>query len=160
MMELRDCIPLMLGSDFKDRARAEYWELKIRCEKLEAMCKKYAAGELNFTPNCSLELLQEQLGYMQKYLSILELRAEIEAFSLEEPIVKDGKFYITLWGDAKVYGVSAKGDNRALVKALMIELGRQIEAHKSDDVNEEEMIKDLVGCICTAMMAERAEKAR
>ena len=36
-------------------------------------------------------LLQEQLGYMQKYLSILELRAEIEAFSLEEPIVKDGK---------------------------------------------------------------------
>ena len=158
MMELRDCIPLMLGSDFKDRARAEYWELKIRCEKLEAMCKKYAAGELDFTPNCSLELLQEQLGYMQKYLGVLELRAEIEAFSLEEPIVEDGEFYITVWGDAKVFGVSARGDNRALIKALMIELGRQIEIHKEDDVSDEKMLKDLMGCIYTAMLAERVAK--
>lgn len=75
MKNLKNTIGLMLSDDFKDRAKAEYHQLKIRCEKLEAMCKKYAAGELDFTPNCSLELLQEQLDYMLRYKEILELRA-------------------------------------------------------------------------------------
>ncbi len=78
MKNLLDTIPMMRSADFKGRFKAEYWQLKIRTEKLGEMCEKYAAGELDFKPNCSLDLLQKQLGYMKNYLSCLELRAEIE----------------------------------------------------------------------------------
>lgn len=82
MMELKDTIELMNSSDFKDRVRAEYWQLKIRHQKLHEMCEKYEAGTLPFKPNCSLELLQEQKGYMENYLRCLEVRAEIEGIAL------------------------------------------------------------------------------
>lgn len=83
-MTLNKTVGLMMSADFKDRAKAEYHQLAIRCEKLEAMCQKYEAGELGFTPNCSLELLKRQLGYMQNYKDILEVRAEIEEIDLQD----------------------------------------------------------------------------
>lgn len=83
-MTLNKTVGLMMSADFKDRAKAEYHQLAIRCEKLEAMCQKYEAGELGFTPNCSLELLKKQLGYMQNYKDILEVRAEIEGIDLQD----------------------------------------------------------------------------
>lgn len=81
-MELKDTIALMDNPDYKERFKAEYYQLKIRYEKLHKMCIKYEAGTLNFTPTCSLELLKEQKSYMGNYLRCLEIRAEIEGIEL------------------------------------------------------------------------------
>lgn len=39
-MELKDTIDLMNSSDYKDRFKAEYWQVKIRLEKLRKMIAK------------------------------------------------------------------------------------------------------------------------
>ena len=83
-MELKDTIKMMTSADYKERFKAEYYQLKIRVEKLTAMLNKYKAGELNFTPSCSYETLFEQLICMKHYLSMLEKRAEIEGINLKE----------------------------------------------------------------------------
>lgn len=69
--------------DWKERVVQEYKELKERYNKLHKMIIKYEAGTLDFTPNCSLELLKEQKRYMGEYLRVLEIRAEIEDIDLE-----------------------------------------------------------------------------
>lgn len=81
-MELKDTIPMMDNPDYKERFKAEYYQTKIRYEKLHKICVKYEAGTLNFTPSCSLELLKEQKMHMGKYLHCLEIRAEIENIEL------------------------------------------------------------------------------
>ena len=81
-MELKDTIKLMESGDYKERFKAEYYQTKIRYEKLHNMLVKYEAGTLNFTPSCSLELLSKQARYMGMYLHCLEIRAEIEKIEL------------------------------------------------------------------------------
>ena len=81
-MELKDTILMMNSPEYKERFKAEYWQTKIRYDKLHAMVVKYEAGTLDFTPNCSLELLKEQKGAMGKYLYCMEVRAEIEGIDL------------------------------------------------------------------------------
>lgn len=83
-MELKETIDMMNSADFKERFKAEYYQLVIRKEKLEAMLEKYKAGTLPFTPNCSYELLYEQVVYMKQYQRILEERARIENVDLKE----------------------------------------------------------------------------
>ena len=73
---------LMASSDYKDRFKAEYRQVKIRYGRLHTMCNKYEAGTLDFEPSCSLELLKEQKAAMGQYLHILEVRAEIEGITL------------------------------------------------------------------------------
>ena len=75
---------MMESKDFKKRFRAEHFQVKIRTKKLKAMLEKYKAGVLPFRPNCSYELLFEQLVYMKQYLRTLEERAKIENIGLEE----------------------------------------------------------------------------
>ena len=72
----------MDSEDYKDRFKAEYYQTKIRYDKLHKMVIKYEAGNLDFTPSCSLELLKNQLSYMGNYLRILEIRAEVEGIKL------------------------------------------------------------------------------
>lgn len=43
-MELRDTIEMMNSSDYKERFKAEYYQTKIRYNKLHAMTIKYEAG--------------------------------------------------------------------------------------------------------------------
>lgn len=81
-MELLDTIELMKSSDFKDRFRAEYYQLKTRAAKLSVMLGKYAAGTLEFTPKCDIKLLATQHEFMKAYLHILEERADIEGIEL------------------------------------------------------------------------------
>ena len=69
--------------DWKERFVQEYKELEERYNKLHRMVIKYEAGTLDFTPNCSLELLKEQKMYMGEYLRVLEIRSEIEGIDLE-----------------------------------------------------------------------------
>ena len=72
----------MNSSDFKDRFKAEYYQLKIRRDGLKEMLKKYKEGTLEFTPNCDYDLLHTQLVYMEGYMVVLETRAEIENIKL------------------------------------------------------------------------------
>lgn len=77
-MELKDTIELMNSEDYKDRFKAEYYQTKIRYEKLHRLIIKMEAGTCDFTPSCSLEIYKEQAKYMGMYLHTLEVRAEIE----------------------------------------------------------------------------------
>lgn len=82
MEELKDTVALMLDESYKNRFRAEYWQLKIRAEKLAKMVLKYEEGTLDFEPTCSLGLLQNQLEAMDRYLALLQARAKIEKIEL------------------------------------------------------------------------------
>ena len=84
IMELKHTVSLMLSSDYKERFIAEYLQVKIRYEKLLAMCKKWDEGNLPFTPTCSRQVYTDQLNHMKAYLSILEARAITEGIDLSE----------------------------------------------------------------------------
>ena len=79
---LVDSVLLMKSSDFKDRFKAEYYQLVLRADGLEKILGKYKSGTLAFTPNSSYELLYEQLVYMKNYIEVLEKRAELESIEL------------------------------------------------------------------------------
>lgn len=82
-MELKGTVLMMNSTDYKERFRAEYFQAKIRYDKLDQMTVKYEAGTLTFTPSCSLELLKEQKKHMGNYIRTLKIRAEIEDVNLE-----------------------------------------------------------------------------
>lgn len=81
-MELLDTIELMSSNDYKDRFKAEYYQTKIRYDKLHKMIIKYDANTLDFEPKCSIEILKKQASYMGNYLYMLEVRSEIEGIEL------------------------------------------------------------------------------
>ena len=89
-MELKDTEKLMESIDYKDRFKAEYYQTKIRYEKLKKYANKieveYITGK-NITGkkvehDCPLDMLREQQRCMGQYLHVLELRAEIEGVEL------------------------------------------------------------------------------
>ncbi len=80
-MELKDTIEFMTSEDFKDRFKAEYYQTKIRYDKLHKMLIKYDAGSLPFEP-ANINLLKDQAAAMGRYLYILETRAEIEKINI------------------------------------------------------------------------------
>lgn len=81
-MELKDTVTMMESDDYKERFRAEYFQAKIRYDKLDEMTVMYEAGTLPFTPLCTLELLKEQKKYMGNYIRCLRIRASIEDIDL------------------------------------------------------------------------------
>lgn len=83
MGTLNDTVALMLSGDYKDRFKAEYFQLKIRHEKLLNMLARHDTGTLDFEPTCAIGLLAEQCGAMGRYLSILEARAKAEGIALD-----------------------------------------------------------------------------
>ena len=70
-IELKDTVEMMNSADYKERFKAEYYQTKIRYEKLHKMTIKYEARTLDFEPLCSLELLNEQKKHMGLYLHAL-----------------------------------------------------------------------------------------
>ena len=81
-MELTDTAELMASTDYKDRFKAGYGQVAIRCEKLKAMLEKWDKGELNFTPTCPRSLYEFQVRTMEDYIAILQARAVIEGVAL------------------------------------------------------------------------------
>ena len=75
---LKDTLPLMVSSDYKDRFIAEYMQTKIRYNRLHRIIVRYEAGTLDFKPTCPIEMLKEQAAAMGAYLFALEKRAECE----------------------------------------------------------------------------------
>lgn len=81
-MQLKDTVDIMQSRDYKERFKAEYYQTKIRYDRLDEMTVKYEAGTLPFSPKCSLELLKEQKKHMGCYIRCLKIRAEIEGIDL------------------------------------------------------------------------------
>ena len=82
-MQLKDTIVMMTSEDYKERFKAEYYQLLIRLDSLTDMLIKWENNMLDFEPKCSKETLKNQLIFMQGYLNILRLRAEIEGIDYE-----------------------------------------------------------------------------
>lgn len=98
IVTLRDTEDLMISADYKKRFVAEYFQTKIRYEKLRAFNNKIEAARMNldryppFTANrnlvmpehdCPDHLLENQQHIMGEYLHIMELRAVIEGIDLD-----------------------------------------------------------------------------
>ena len=81
-MELKDTVIMMESSDYKERFKAEYYQLKIRYEKLMIMLNKWDEGKLDFKPTCPREMYNKQIEGMEKYLDVLADRAELEGITL------------------------------------------------------------------------------
>lgn len=81
-MELKDTVSMMGSADYKERFKAEYNQLAIRFEKLNAMLDKWDAGTLSFNPTCPRSTYNIQIRAMADYLAALEARAVMEGVSL------------------------------------------------------------------------------
>lgn len=82
-MELKNTIVAMVDGSYKARFAAEYWQTKIRYDKLHDMITSYDAGTLGFEPTCNMSLLRHQASMMGQYLYDLEVRAKIEDIDLK-----------------------------------------------------------------------------
>ena len=83
-MELKDTIELMQSEDYKDRFKAEYFQLKIRYDKLKEMLNKWDNGQLDFKPTCPRDIYAAQIECMRLYLTFLEARADIEKVDISD----------------------------------------------------------------------------
>ena len=81
-MQLKDTIVMMTSEDFKERFKAEYYQLSLRLDALTSMLIKWENNMLDFEPKCSKEILESQVIYMKGYINILRLRAQIEEIDL------------------------------------------------------------------------------
>lgn len=82
MNDLKDTVELMQSDDYKDRFRAEYYQTKIRYNKLHTLLVQLDAGTAKITPKCPKELLKKQCSDMGSYLYDMEVRACIEEIDL------------------------------------------------------------------------------
>ncbi len=88
-MKLKNTVELMNSKDYRDRFKAEYFQLKIRLERLKNFVNSIEAAELTGTEppkhDCPILVLKQQLRVMNEYLRLLEMRAMIERIKLKEP---------------------------------------------------------------------------
>lgn len=88
MIEIKDTTELMLSISYKERFVAEYWQTKIRYEKLKEFNTRIEAASICSEKveepkhDCPTNLLREQQKVMGEYLHILEIRAIIENVDL------------------------------------------------------------------------------
>ena len=81
-MQLKDTVEMMESTDYKERFKAEFYQLLIRLDSLTIMLIKWENNTLDFDPKCSKETLENQVIFMQGYIGILRLRAQIEEIDL------------------------------------------------------------------------------
>lgn len=82
MKQLNETINWMKSDDYKKRFKAEYYQTKIRYEKLHWLINKYDANKLDFQLSTGIEMLRMQQRCMGEYLHILEVRSLIENIEL------------------------------------------------------------------------------
>lgn len=83
MMELKETVKMMSSSDYKERFKAEYYQVVIRYQKLKTMLQKWDNGELNFNPTCPRSTYNMQIKAMTDYIAVLEARAVMEGVELD-----------------------------------------------------------------------------
>lgn len=67
----------------RSRTIGEYFFVKDKYDKLHSMIIKREAGKLDFKPKCPMEQWKSQASAMGQYLYQLEVKAEIEGYSLD-----------------------------------------------------------------------------
>lgn len=83
MNELKDTVPPMLSEDYRERFKAEYWQLEIRRARLYEYIQRVEKGEQRPDPGNDMELLHIQLSAMIHYAHVLQTRALKEGIRLE-----------------------------------------------------------------------------
>lgn len=91
MMKLADTVEGMNSADYKERFKAEYYQLKIRFVGLMNMCGKWDKNELSFEPTCPRSTYDLQLKAMRDYMTILEMRAVMEGVELDMSVSSVGE---------------------------------------------------------------------
>ena len=71
--ELRDTIEMMNSENYKERFKAEYYQVVIRYQKLKSMLNKWDNDQLEFTPTCPRSTYN---------ITVLEARAVMEGVEL------------------------------------------------------------------------------
>lgn len=81
-MRLDDTAEMMSSPDYKERFRAEYYQIVIRYCKLKAMLDKWDQDMLDFEPTCPRSTYNMQVKAMTDYIAVLEARAVMESVKL------------------------------------------------------------------------------
>ena len=81
-MKLSDTVEMMNSNDYKERFKAEYYQLVTRYKSLKSMLTKWDEGTLNFEPICSRSTYNMQIKAMTDYIAVLKLRAVMEDIAL------------------------------------------------------------------------------
>ena len=81
-MELKDTVEMMNSNDYKERFKAEYYQLVIRYKKLKSMLTKWDEGTISFDPTCPRSTYNMQIKAMTDYIAVLEARAVMEDVEL------------------------------------------------------------------------------
>ncbi len=80
--ELRDTVEMMNSGDYKERFKAEYYQVVIRYQKLKSMLDKWDNDQLEFIPTCPRSTYNMQITAMTDYIAVLEARAVMEGVEL------------------------------------------------------------------------------
>ena len=83
-MNLQDTVALMNSADYKERFKAEYYQLANRFKGLKKMLEEWDRGKLKFSPTCPRSTYNMQLNAMADYLAILVARAVMEDIELKD----------------------------------------------------------------------------
>lgn len=79
MISLNDTAKMMTSDDYKERFKAEYYQLTIRIENLMEFLNRWEHTENHVHTRFVYE---SQMSVMQAYKSILEFRADVEDIKL------------------------------------------------------------------------------
>lgn len=82
MYKLVDTVEMMQSAEYKERFKAEYYQVLIRYQSLVGIVEAWDKGTLDFTPTCPRSIYDLQLRAMKDYIAILEARAVIEGVQL------------------------------------------------------------------------------
>ena len=82
-MNLKDTVALMCSDSYKDRLKAEYWQVRNRYDKLVRVLTSASQRALNI-PEDQQELMQKQAHYMYHYMITLSERCKLEGINLND----------------------------------------------------------------------------
>lgn len=82
MYKLADAVEMMQSAEYKERFKAEYYQVLIRYQSLVGIIEAWDNGTLDFTPTCPRSIYDLQLRAMKDYIAILEARAVMENVKL------------------------------------------------------------------------------
>ena len=81
-MTLKDTVEMMNSDDYKERIKAEQYQLVTRYRSLKSMLTKWDEGTLNFEPTCPRNIYNTQIKAMVDYIEVLKSRAIMEGINL------------------------------------------------------------------------------
>lgn len=156
MLDEKEMIKAMamgLSEDCERQMAGEYRELKIRYEKLKNMVDTYAADELDFTPPCSLSILQRQLNAMEEYLIILGLRMIFENVDLEKGVEEEDSVVVILKGKRRddswdVFG-KVSGDKDTILTILVDCVAKTVFQSEEEAGKQKVLKRDLEALLLT-----------